>query len=310
MVESENTEKDMADITRWFVGLVGPGSKTAMGVLLARLAESRKPEGEQICYDPYAMHFVGEDFMKYAIKNPEKVKAAAEQRERFLPGMDNAIRARVRYFDDFLRMSIEEGLGQLVILGAGYDTRDCRIEGVKRFRTFEVDHPVIQTIKKEKIETILGSLPDHVVYVPMDLVKDDLGQKLLEMGYDPSKRTLFLMEGLIYYLPPKTVDEILSFIVKDSAKGSRILFDYYPQSVVDGDCELEAGRNLPSHLAQLGEPLLFGIEDGAVETFLKERGFSKVKNVTSDDYKKAYFKGVNEGRAVFSLLYFAYAEIE
>jgi methyltransferase (TIGR00027 family) len=310
VVESENTEKDMADITRWFVGLVGPGSKTAMGVLLARFAESRKPEGERICYDPYAMYFVSEDFWKYAIENPEKVKEAAEQRERFLPGMDNSIRARARYFDDFLRKSIEEGLEQLVILGAGYDTRDCRIEGASRLRTFEVDHPVIQSIKKEKIEKILGSLPDHVVYVPMDLVKDDLGQKLLEMGYNPSKRALFFMEGIIYYLPLKTVDEILSFIVRNSAKGSRILFDYYPQSVVDGDCELEAGRNLSGHLAQLGEPLLFGIEDGAVEAFLEERGFAKVKNVTGDDYKKAYFKGINEGRAVFSLLCFAHAEIE
>lgn len=310
MEGSDNSGNEMNEITEWFSGIAGPGSKTAMGVLLARLSESRRPEDERICYDPYAMYFVSEDFMKYATNNPEKVKAAAEQRERFLPGMDNSIRARVRYFDDFLRRSIEEGLEQLVILGAGYDTRDCRIEGASRLRTFEVDHPVIQTIKKEKIEKILGSLPDHVVYVPMDLVKDDLGQKLLEMGYEPSKRALFFMEGVIYYLPPETVHEILSFIARNSAKGSRILFDYYPQSVVDGDCELEAGRNLPGHLAQLGEPLLFGIEDGAVETFLEKRGFSRVKNVTSDDYKKAYFKGGNEGRAVFSMLYFAHAKIE
>lgn len=81
-------------------------------------------------------------------------------------------------------------------------------------------------------------------------------------------------------------------MVRNSAKGSRILFDYYPQSVVDGDCELEVGRNLHGHLAQLGEPLLFGIQEGAAETFLASRGFSEVREVTSRDFERTYFLGV------------------
>jgi O-methyltransferase involved in polyketide biosynthesis len=59
-----------------------------------------------------------------------------------------------------------------------------------------------------------------------------------------------------------------------------------------------------------GELLQFGIEEGEVETFLAQRGFSKIHNVTSDDYKRAYFHGINEGRPVCSLLYFAHAVVE
>lgn len=293
-----------------FKELAGPGSVTAMGVLLIRHSESRRPESERICYDPYAIYFINSEILEWAAKNPEEVKTMQEQRERFLPGLDNTTRARVRYFDDFLKRSIEEGLGQLVILGAGYDTRDIRIEGAMKINVFEVDHPATQAVKVEKIKKIFGSLPDHVVYVPADLVIDDLGQRLLEKGYDVSKKTLFLMEGLLYYLPPKTVDEILSFIVRISGKGSSILFDYFPESVVDGSSELEIGRNIRRYLAAMGEPLLFGIKEGTVETFLAERGFSQVRNVTTEDYKKAYFHGVNEGRTLISLQYFAHAVVE
>lgn len=233
-----------------------------------------------------------------------------EQHERLFPGLDNSLVARVRFFDDFVKKSIDRGLEQLVIIGAGYDSRAYRIHGLRNLVVFEVDHPATQTVKKEKIKKIFGNLPDHVIYISADLVKDDFGQKLLEGEYDRSKKSLFLIEGLLAYLKPSVVDRIFSFIAKNSGKSSIVLFDYHPKSVVDGISDLECGRNMWAHVSQMGEPFLFGIEDGALETFLAERGFTKIQNVTDEDYKEAYFKGVNEGRAVFSLLYFVHAEIE
>jgi methyltransferase (TIGR00027 family) len=70
--------------------------------------------------------------------------------------------------------------------------------------------------------------------VPVDFETESMGQKLLENGYNKSKKTLFIVEGLVMYIPPKAVDEMLSFIVNNSAKGSEVLFDYFLQSVVDG----------------------------------------------------------------------------
>jgi methyltransferase (TIGR00027 family) len=286
-------------------------SKMAELIALHRFAESRKPEGERVCYDPYSVYFVDPETLAFAASNPEKTKEMSEYYERLFPGLGNSIRARVRYFDDFVKNFLKEGIEQLVILGAGYDTRAYRIEGLKgKVRVFEVDHPDTQSTKIEKVKGIFGSLPDHVIYVPADFETDKFGEKLAAQGYDRSLKTLFLLEGLIMYIPPEAVDETLSFIAKNSGKGSTILFDYYPESVVDGTCELEVGKNIRNYTKQQGEPLQFGIREEIVETFLIERGFSGVQNVTAEEYKKMYFRGVNKDRKVCSLLFFAHAVIE
>jgi methyltransferase (TIGR00027 family) len=286
-------------------------SKMAELIALHRFAESRKPEDERICCDPYAVYFSNPETLAFAASNPEKTKEMSEYYERLFPGLGNSVRARVRYFDDFVKNSLEEGLKQLVILGAGYDTRAYRIEGLKgKVRVFEVDHPDTQSVKIEKIKKIFGYLPDHVTYVPVDFETENLGERLVSQGYDRLLKTLFLMEGLVMYIPPEAVDETLSFIVQNSGKESAILFDYYPESLVDGSCESEVGKNIHNYLVQSGEPLKFGIKEGMVEPFLTERGFSRVKDVTAEEYKKMYFHGINKDRKVCSLLFFTHAVIE
>lgn len=285
-------------------------SKMAEGIAMQRFGESAKPEGERICYDPYAVHFISPEIIKFGMKHPKEAKEKVEQMEKLFPGLSSSIMARVRYFDDFTKKSIVEGIEQLVVLGAGYDTRAYRIEELKDIKVFEVDHPNTQSFKIQKIGDIFGSRPDHVVYVPVDFEKDTLGQKLFDNGYDPLKKTLFIIEGLIMYIPPKAVAETLLFIVKNSGNGSQVIFDYYPESVVDGTCKLEIGMNIRNHLIQLEEPLQFGIKEEKIEDFLTEFGFSGIQNVTSEDYKRAYFHGKNENRDVCELLYFAHAVVE
>lgn len=117
------------------------------------------------------------------------------------------------------------------------------------------------------------------------------------------------MEGLICYIPPEAVDDLLSFIAKNSAKGSTIIFDYGPKSIVDGTCESGAGKNIRMFLAKVGEPLQFGIDTGQIEEFLTSRGFSRVQNSTSEDYRRLYFYGPNKDRATSSLMSFVHAHV-
>ncbi len=287
----------------------GP-SQMAEGIAMQRFAESSKEEDERICYDPYAIHFIRPEIIEFGKKHPEEAKELIENTERLFPGLSSSIMARVRYFDDFVKKSIKDGLEQLVILGAGYDTRAFRIEELKEnVNIFEMDHPNTQGFKIEKIKEIFGSTPGNVVYVPVDFEKEKIGEKLIENGFIGSKKTLFILEGLVMYIPPESVAEIFLFINKNSAKGSRVIFDYYPQSVVDGTSKLEIGQNIRNHLVKIGEPLQFGIKEQEMENFLKEFGFSSIENVTSEDYKKAYFQGKNEKRDVCELLYFAHAVV-
>lgn len=290
-------------------------STTAENVAFVRALESLKPEDERICYDPYAVQFVSSQYLKFmemAARDPSKTP---------FPGIHNCLSARVRYFDDFVQRSIDQGLEQLVILGAGYDTRPFRIEGLKgKVKVFEVDHPGTQNVKTEKVKDIFGSLPDHVTYVPADLESDDFGQRLIEYGYERLQKTVFIMEGLTYYLQPKTVDEILFFIAGNSGSGSALIFDYIYESSISRTngicgtqctaCDQAAIKNALNDMKQQGEPYKFGVKDGMLESFITQHGFSRVCNVTSEDYKKAYFHGINESRPVCCLTYFAHATVE
>lgn len=289
-------------------------SATAEEIAFHRVIESAKSEEERICNDPYAIHFIGPELLKFleAIQcNYPEAKARMEAMNSLFPGTQNSIVARARYFDDYLKASLDEGIEQLVILGAGYDTRAYRIEGLKeKVKVFEVDYQSTQKVKMEKIIEIFGYLPSHVRYVDADVGTEELFERLMENGYEQSKKTLFIMEGLIYYIPPEGVDNLLSFIVQNSGKGSKIIFDYFPQSVIDGTCDLEVGKRIYQRVKQSGEPFKFGIKERTVEKFLKERGFSKIQNVTSDDYKKAHFHGKNKDREVCSLYSFVHAVVE
>lgn len=299
MVESEYKQ----DETKIYADRKGP-AKMAEGIAMLRAYESSKPEDERICYDPYALHFVNPKILKYAAKHRDKANTAAENNS-------GSIVARVRYFDDFIKKSIKEGLEQLVIFGAGYDTRAYRIKELKgKVKVFEVDHPDTQSFKVEKIKKIFGSIPEHVVYVPVDFETQTLSESLFDKGYNRSLRTLFIMEGLFMYITPKSVAETLTFIVENSGKGSAVIFDYFPESVVDGTNELEIAQDIRNFAIQQGEPLQFGIKEDKLEEFLGTFGFSNIQNVTPEDYKKAYFHGKNEKRNVCELLYFAHAMIE
>ena len=133
----------------------GP-SNTAEEVALIRIVESKKPESERICYDPLAIRFIGPETLKL-LQNPEMAQEMKKEKDIVFKGVANSIAARVRYFDDFVAESLNDGFKQLVILGAGYDTCAYRMEGIEKVKVFEVDHPNTQPEKIMKM-LILDSL--------------------------------------------------------------------------------------------------------------------------------------------------------
>lgn len=280
---------------------------TAEFVASHRAAESLKPENERICYDPYAIHFLNPETLEI-INDPVKLKAITEMAGPIGQEMGTSLRVRVRYFDDFVKKSIEKGLEQLVILGAGYDTRAYRIEGLEKVKVFEVDHPDTQHFKTQKIKEIFGSLPNHVKYMPVDLETLTLGQCLFDNGYKSSKKTLFVMEGLIQYLSQKSVDEIFSFIARNSGKGSAVIFDYHDESVINETSK--AGKMIKNFLEQVGEHLKFSIEEREVEEFLSQHGFSNIINVSSKKYRNKYSPEADENRKFYNPMFFAHAMVD
>jgi methyltransferase (TIGR00027 family) len=266
----------------------GKSSKTAEQMVISRAIESMKPEGERICHDPWAKDFLGP---KYALLTYNRVlrRIVVSVIERLFPGHHYYVVTRTRHIDDTLKACMDSTLKQLVIMGAGFDSRAYRFPELKEIKVFEVDHPDTQAEKKEKVIKIFSSLPDNVNYVSVDFSKETLGEKLMQSGYSNDMKTLFIWEGTTPYISAEAVDETLAFVSSGSGEGSSIVFDYILISVVEGTCEFKGARNEFEKMARTTEPLIFGIEKDRIESFLEQRGFFNIKDVGSDYLKKTYF---------------------
>ena len=283
-------------------------SSTAASIAGARARESAAPEGVRICYDPYAIHFISRRY-RVIRRIPLLSRYLRRRRDRILPGMFGALVARTRLFDDRLQSAIEGGIEQLVILGAGYDTRAYRFESLRMNRTnvFEVDHPATQRVKVRKILKILGAAPEHVVFVPVRFNRQSLADCLFRAGYEPRQQTLFIWEGVTMYLYPMAVDATLRFVAGNSAPGSSVLFDCLAPEVVDGRCDLPEAKALRARVTRVNEPLRFGINEMDIPSYLKERGFGTVEVINSGACKALFFQGPNADRKVSQALTFVHA---
>lgn len=268
-------------------------SMTAIGIAILRGIESEKPEDERLCYDPYARKFVN-GALYGLIRFFDKMGYS----EKKGPGVVGFLVARERHIDEFLKAQIQAGVEQVVILGAGLDARAYRFNELKKIRVFEVDHPASQGSKKEKVKQILGGLPAHVTYVSIDFNAESLETRLLESGYDKSRRTLFIWQGVTQYLTPEAVDSTLAFIAQHSPAGSSVIFDYMYPALLDGTIERGEVNNMRSRRWASGEMLVFGIPEGTVTSFLEQRGFTDVKDADSKFLHRSYFHGKNASRAI------------
>ncbi len=260
-------------------------SLTAAGIAISRAIESEKPEDERICYDPYARHFA--PGWLYALTSFFVKTGYAEWRG---PGVMGFLAARERYIDDILREKLADGLEQLIILGAGYDSRAYRFNGlIEHVKVFEVDHPATQADKCGKLIRVLDKLPSHVIYVPIDFNTQPLDECLLDSGFSGKLKTLFIWQGVSMYLSPEAVDATLRFITNHSAHGSALIFDYIERQALEGNQRPHEVVNMRRYRFMSGEDITYSIDRSKIESFLIDRGFSSVNNQTKWGVKEHLF---------------------
>lgn len=268
-------------------------SYTAEGMVLVRAVEASKPEEERICYDPMACSLTSG--IKLALC---KLLIDSGIYERIMPGVLAYIAVRERYIDDFLKDCLLEGFDQIVILGAGFDTRAYRIPEIEKTRVFEIDHPATQAVKLKRLQKVINPLPDYVTFVPVDLNTQTLGERLLASGYNEQGKTLFIWQGVTMYLTLEGINSTLSFIADHSGSRSAVIFDYcYSKTLQEMNMKIKTAQWI---LRMIGERVIFGIDEGQIEPFLSQRGFQDVHNVTSDDLKRLYLTGTNAKRAILT----------
>ena len=269
-------------------------SLTAQGIAIMRALETERPAESRVCCDPYARRFV--DGRLYWVAKVFDRLGYSEWRG---PGVMGFLAARERHIDEVLQNSLAAGLAQLVLLGAGFDARAYRFaEPLSRVAVFEVDHPATQRLKMARAKTILGCLPAHVTYVAVDFNTQSLATALAAAGYDPHRKTLFVWQGVTYYLTATAVDDTLSFVAGHSGPGSAIIFDYIYSTLLDGTTRRGEVSAMRHNRWLSGERFTFGIPRGAAAAFMTARGFCDVQDVDGRWLHAAYFTGPSARRTV------------
>jgi len=163
--------------------------------------------------------------------------------------------ARVTFFDAAVDRSLAE-IDQFVILGAGFDTGPYRLPKGTRVKSFEIDAPKTQAVKREMLAKA-GIDSSVVTFVAADFEKEDWLARLVASGFDPAKPALFLWEGVMLYLEREAVEDMLRKIAS-TAKGSVVAFDYFTTEAIESNALYwRYGR---AATRAVGEPFKFGLD--------------------------------------------------
>lgn len=217
------------------------------------------------------------------------LRAALLQHDDFQTANYSYLTARTRHLDRVFEDAIAKGIEQIVLLGAGYDSRCYRFaQALGAVPMFEVDAPTTQAAKRRYLDLAEIDVPAQVTFVPINFNDERLEDVLAEAGYAADKRTLFIWEGVTYYISAEAVTNTLNFIRSQSAQGSIVAFDYIYAPVARQEFNYHGAQAAYEAVARQGEPFVFGIAEGAIEPFLREHGFDLVEHFTPAQFQASY----------------------
>jgi len=178
---------------------------------------------------------------------------------------------RTRFIDERLEHAIRNGATQVVIMGAGFDTRAHRFaELLQGTPVIEIDYGATQLYKKQRVEAALGGAPANVVYASIDFARESLGEVLRRAGFQSGRKTYYICEGVSMYVPEEGMKETLRAIAAESAPGSALLLEYLNRGGLEVLTKYPMG--MVKNAISWGEPFVFGVPDGNDREFFLETG--------------------------------------
>ncbi len=236
-----------------------------VAALRARATEQTAP----LCDDPFARVLAG----------PGGFEDAARYELGF-PHIELFVALRTALFDQETRRWLSRGFTQVVLLGAGLDTRAARF-GQRGVRFFEVDHPKTQADKLARLAALPGYPFENAAYVPCDFAENDFVERLDSSGFRADIPSLLIWEGVTYYLEEPAVRATLRRIAEKLHPGSVLLFDHVGKRMGRGDVREPSSIAAREGVAEMGEPVIFGIDHALPLLF--EEGFRRARTATFDE---------------------------
>jgi methyltransferase (TIGR00027 family) len=265
-------------------------SQTAEAVCLMRAIEQRLPLSQRIVDDPYAKLFLGR-LSRAALASWEASGVLGDVAARLSPGVAAYVLTRHRFIDDCLRRALAGSIEQLVLLGAGYDSRAYRFASALRGRpVFEVDFPATSRRKARIIARSAERLPSvDVRRVEIDFAHDSLEQRLRAARFRTRKHAFIVWEGVSMYLTRDAVKSTLTAIRDLTAPQSHIVMDFW--HLLDApDLLTTAYRMSANLLSVLGEPVTFGIHPEDVGHFLERLGYRMLEIADAEELERRYVR--------------------
>jgi methyltransferase (TIGR00027 family) len=215
----------------------------------------------------------------------EETKRAAGSVAASFPSVKDLVRIRTKYLDDMLQTQILSGLRQVVILGAGLDTRAVR-KPAPGVTYFEIDDAATLELKQTCYEQ--HEINVNVKFVPGNYVTDGLIDLLKRNDFNFDLPTYFIWEGNTMYLPLASTKNVLTQLRK-YVKRFRISFDYMADAVISKTTGDPGITSLVESFANMGAPWLSGIPD--VQRLAGELRLNVIENFKTADLCRTYWVG-------------------
>ena len=254
-------------------------SATAEIVCAQRSAETLRPAHRRLIDDPYAKYFLTKDAYRVLCSTRVTAKLARTAFDRFYPGFMAIVLLRNLWYEELLARSLAEGITQVVLPGAGYDSTSLRLD-LGGATLYEVDAPPTQEAKRNVIERNRLIVRNDVRYVSCDFERESMLDNLRRNGFDPEAPTLIAWWGVSFFLTEDAVRRTVADVTALTATGGRFVFDYLDPSVVGGSTTLPGAVRARGAVAKRGEPYRFGLTRDGAEDLIRSYGFVVEQNLS------------------------------
>ena len=203
--------------------------------------------------------------------------------------------ARARFCEDALQQAVEHGIHQYVIVGAGLDSFALRRRDLAgQLTVFELDHPASQAEKRARLERLSEEIPGNLVFVPVDLERETVGEALIRSRFNCEAPAFFGWLGVTYYLSREAVFGTLRAIANTAALGSEVVLDYSVPAEMLAPEDRERLRHLLTFVARQGEPWRSFLKPDDFARNAQALGYEVVADVSPEEQKRLYFLGRND----------------
>lgn len=213
----------------------------------------------------------------------------------FVPGSYGYLYARTAYIDELFVQALKAKVDQIVILGAGFDTRAYRFDDINTgSRIFEVDIATTQADKIKVLEVSQISMPKNLRFVSVNFKIDSLQLALAKAGFISGLKTLVIWEGVTMYLDQSSFEKTISDLRDICADQSELYFDYFYKEMVEGCDSFYGAAQSRSAVAEVGEHYTYGLSIYGFEQQLVDYGLLILEHLNPNEIEQRFLIGARQ----------------